>query len=327
VHRAWLNDPTLEVFNFDGIHMPLAHMEPRIAPKLMKALAHNTRIKELHLNNSNLQRPQGLELAQSLLRNSSLEVLGIENNNLDSHGIMEITDAVRFAPHSALQQLRMNGQKCCGNHFGRPAEEAIGELMEANTNILKLGVTLNDPHWRRVVDMCLTRNNDHARRQRKLAMGRKTVKIFEPTPAREMSCSKVLLDEPVDKAVWEVFEDDDARLNVVRKNVARLGKLPVKEQLQNFARSEGQPLKFSEVAPLLKDFRTRLLNAHIEHKVTVTDIYSTEYSGTLSAWSESNENWVLDVWQSEQVRFAFKCDKLPVFELSADVVDWIKLST
>ena len=44
VHRAWLNDPELTVFDFDHLHMPLPHLEPRIAPKLCKAMGHNTHI-------------------------------------------------------------------------------------------------------------------------------------------------------------------------------------------------------------------------------------------------------------------------------------------
>merc|ERR1719333_188830 len=75
VHRAYLNDPELVELNFNNMHMPPGHMEHRIAPKLMKAMETNTHIECLSLMNSNLQKQQGVELAASLLKNCSLQVL------------------------------------------------------------------------------------------------------------------------------------------------------------------------------------------------------------------------------------------------------------
>merc|ERR1712232_1106475 len=87
VHRAHLNDPTLTDFNFSNMQMPLPHQEPRVSPKLMKALERNTYISTLSLQNSNMQKPDGMTMAQSLKENKTLVNLNIESNNLDSTSI------------------------------------------------------------------------------------------------------------------------------------------------------------------------------------------------------------------------------------------------
>jgi len=60
VHRAWLNDPTLIDFNFNSMHMPEPHLEPRIAPKLVKAMEFNNHVEVLSLSNANVQTKQNL---------------------------------------------------------------------------------------------------------------------------------------------------------------------------------------------------------------------------------------------------------------------------
>merc|ERR1712137_972224 len=117
-------------------------------------------ITQLHLNNSNMQKPQGHQLAQSLAKNKTLEILGMETNNLDSAAIMEIAISLKSSPDTNLQQWRFDAQRCCGSNFGRPVEEALASMLETNTKMLKLSVTLNDPHWRRTCDKFLLRNND-----------------------------------------------------------------------------------------------------------------------------------------------------------------------
>lgn len=327
VHRAWLNDPELTIFDFDHLHMPAPHLEPRIAPKLMKAMAHNTQIVQLHLNNSNLQKPQGMQLAQSLRKNKSLMVLGIETNNLDSTCIAEMARSLRDFPESCLQQWRFDGQRSCAGNFGRPVEQALAEMMETNTKMLKLGASLKDPHWRRCVDKSLMRNNDAFRKQRKKEQGRRSIVDAEPIPAVDRTLFKLMLEVSPAKAVWEVLEDDNAKLTLLRKNVTATKKFPTKEQLQAYAKSVGMPLKFSEVAPLLKEFRLKLINAFIETQVSVTDTYNKTEKGTLSAWADVNDKWLLDIWPSKDERFAFKSDKLPIIEVSDAVVEWLMVTT
>ena len=60
VHRAWLDDPTLVDFDFTNTPMPPAHIEPRIAPKLVRAMETNSHIENLTLYDSNLQKAESL---------------------------------------------------------------------------------------------------------------------------------------------------------------------------------------------------------------------------------------------------------------------------
>eukprot|EP00913_Durusdinium_trenchii_P001790 g1658.t1 len=129
VHRAWLNDPSLVDFNFGNmrlgpnrthkhgafLHMPPGHIEPRIAPKLVNAMARNTHIEILTLSNSNLQKAQGCELGTSLRQNTTVKSVNLESNWLDSNAF-----------------------------FGRPTEEAVGQMMWSNESIVKLGFECDD---------------------------------------------------------------------------------------------------------------------------------------------------------------------------------------
>eukprot|EP00434_Breviolum_minutum_P029276 symbB.v1.2.025894.t1/scaffold2547.1/size76550/6 len=60
VHRVYLNDPSLESLDFGCFHVPRGDLEPRILPKLFKALASNTHLKQLMLGNTGLESDKGL---------------------------------------------------------------------------------------------------------------------------------------------------------------------------------------------------------------------------------------------------------------------------
>lgn len=319
VHRAWLNDPELTIFDFDNLVMPLPHQEPRIAPKLMKAMAHNTCITQLHLNNSNLQKPQGHMLAQSLRVNKTLLVLGIETNNLDSAAITDLALALKESPDSNLQQLRVSCQMCIKGSMGRPVEQALAEMMEVNRKILKLGVDLHDPHWNNVINGFVMRNNDTFRRNRK---GRRTV-VHTVVPAVQKTVSRIILEEVPGRAVWEIFDTEEGHSWVICNGVATTKRFPTREQVQAMAREAGVQLKFSEVAPLLRDFRKKLIDAIIDTRVTAADQYQVESSGVLVSWSEANEKWAFDVWPSQTQRFNFTADKQPAIEISDALSDWL----
>eukprot|EP00971_Amphidinium_carterae_P179658 3562987-Amphidinium_carterae.1 len=77
----------------------------------VEAMAHNTNMTELRLNNSNVQKPEGSIdsvhvpyvrcdacalghlLAESLISNKTLQILDLQSNNLDSETITTIADA------------------------------------------------------------------------------------------------------------------------------------------------------------------------------------------------------------------------------------------
>lgn len=322
VHRAWLNDPALTMLDFTGKHMPPPHNEPRIAPKLMKAMAHNTHLLSLQLSNSCMMTPQGHQLAASLRKNNTLQVINIENNNLDAASLKEILDALRESSNSSLAQLKFNCQKTLGESFGRQVEESAADLMEKNQSIVKLGFCCSDAHWRLTIDRALLRNNDLARRRRK---GSISTAMEDDTPAQEKPLSGLLLSTAPDSAVWEVFDEEDERVLLVRGYVANSRRLPTKDQLQSYAKGRGKSLPYSAVAPLTKAFGTKLLNAMLYGQVTCTDAYGAAFEGTLRNWSEKNERWSLDVWQSDGTRFNFVADKQPTIETSQELATWLQV--
>merc|ERR1719487_3091416 len=114
VHRAWLDDPTLEELDFANKHMPYPYVEKRIAPKLMEALQTNTHIKSLILPNANMQKQQGHELAEALKVNTTLETLNVETNNLDSDSIRSMAEALDVNKDSLIEQWKFNYQKGVG---------------------------------------------------------------------------------------------------------------------------------------------------------------------------------------------------------------------
>jgi len=321
VHRAWLNDHTLTEINFAGKAMPPPHNEPRIAPKLMNALAHNTHIVSLQLSNSGLMHLQGHELADALRKNTTLQSLNIESNTLDSASIMHIAQALRDVPNSALEQLRLNNQSGLREFYGRPVEQAFAELMEHNTTITKLGLPCSDANWRMSIDRALLRNTDLARRRRKGCGG--TDDAFEEIMGQLKPLSRLVVSNVPDVPVWEVFNDEDERTSLIRSYVAASKRLPTREQLQSFARARGQPIPYSAVATVVKDFRSRLLSAAINSHVACFDTYATAFPGCLRNWCEKNERWSIDIWQAEEMRrFNFVSEKLPILEVSAEVAAW-----
>ncbi|OLP81077.1 Tropomodulin-2 [Symbiodinium microadriaticum] len=212
VHRAHLDDPTLTDFDFSNLHMPRGDLEERIAPKLAKAMAWNTNIQTLSLVNSNLQKAEGVVLAQSLKTNKTLLHLNLENNCLDSASVKDLATNLMENPSSKIETLRVAQQKQVGNSFGRPVEEAFGHLLEKNEAILRLGFFCSDAHWRNLIDRAVLRNNDFARRRRKRNMGEEE----EEVPAEEKPLSRLLLKTPPAKPASELLPEGEPAHAAVR---------------------------------------------------------------------------------------------------------------
>lgn len=320
VHRVHLNDPSLTDFNFNNLWMPVGHAEPRIAPKLMKALANNTHVTSLQLAHSNLQKPEGRLLAESLRQNSTLQILNLESNSLDSDAVRAIALALHQNSESSVEVWRFNNQKHIGQYFGRPVEQAVGEMMEKNTRITKLGFACNDANWRLMIDRAMLRNTDYARRRRKGA----DVDVAEETVAQEKRMSRIVLTSAPSRAVSEVFGEGDLRMGLVRKNIVEHKRLPTHQALQAWAKGQGEPLPYSAVAPLMKSVRAKVMDAAISQQVNVVDAYGAEMIGTLRAWCEKNESWSIDVWRSSDERFNFTADHQPIIEVSDSFRAWLQ---
>jgi len=249
--------------------MPLPYLEPRVAPKLCKALEKNTSIVSLNLAGSNLQKPQGPDMAEALKKNKTLKTLNIESNNLDSDSIKLMIDALTENPESCIETWRMINQKHMGQFFGMPVEEAMNNFLKKNSTIIKLGFVCQDAHWRNEIDKCILKNVDIARRKRK---GGDTAEVDQIAAKAKTLAKLVLSNPPEDKAAFDVFEDDNEQLTIARKCIASSKRLPTNQQLQAFFKNEGKALKFAEFAPLVKAFRSKLLDSAKNTKVTLATL-------------------------------------------------------
>lgn len=311
VHRAYLNDPSLTEFDFTNMRMPPPHLEERIAPKLMAAMKTNTHIEVLALANSNVQKVQGFELAAALRQNCTLRVLNLESNHLDSASTREIALAVRDNPECRLESIRFCHQKQMGQFFGRPTEEAVGQMMEKNALIVKLGFECDDAHWRNLIDRALLRNND--------AWRRRPAQPNELPSAEERSLGQLVLKErPAGSEVpW------CGKCDIFRSYVAQTARLPTVAQLQSCAKNQGAPLPYTEAAPLVRECRSWLLDAAVGLEVVVLDAFGTEQAGRLTAWAECNDNWSLEVVGEDGKRFSFRSAREPSFAVSAAWAQWM----
>jgi hypothetical protein len=162
VHRAHLDDPTLEKFDFTNLQMPPPAEEPRISPKLAKAIANNTHITSLLLPNTNLMAAEGGVMAESLIKNSSIKVLNIDSNFLAQPEMESLANAA--GTNQTLEEIRVNNQH--GLMMGRSTYEAFANACKANKMITKLGLNITDPTYRNDIDRSIMRNNDDARKRR-----------------------------------------------------------------------------------------------------------------------------------------------------------------
>jgi hypothetical protein len=163
-HRAHLNDPTLTKFDFSNLQMPAGAEEPRISPKLAKAIGKNTKIESLLLPNTNLQAREAGVLAESLKTNqeSKIKVLNVDSNFIASDELESLINAA--GTNLAIEELRINNQH--GMMFGRQHYEALKNAVVANRYLAKLGATLSDPTYRNDIDRAVLRNGDNVRKRR-----------------------------------------------------------------------------------------------------------------------------------------------------------------
>jgi len=319
VHRAFINDPTLLELDFTSMHMPPGRIEKRIAPKLMQAMATNTHLEVLSLSNSNLERAEGLLLAESLKQNVSLLELNLESNWLDSSTVRELAESLQSNRRCSLEHFRVSHQKQMGQFFGRPTEKAIGEMMQTNETIVKLGFDCDDAHWRNEIDRALLRNNDFWRRRQNAAPD------TDDTPAaEEKSLGHLTLQAPSSNALpSKLFPADSPPHLTFREYVIQTRRFPTTSQLQNCSRNSGMPMTYSVAAPLIKECRSIILDHALNSKVIVRDPFGTDIEGTLRSWKENNEQWTLEVSAEEGKRYVFKSRKDPSFAIEEPWAAWL----
>mmetsp|Transcript_45354 Transcript_45354/g.84581 ORF Transcript_45354/g.84581 Transcript_45354/m.84581 type:complete len:637 (-) Transcript_45354:150-2060(-) len=307
VHRVWLNDPCLTDLNFSNMHMPPPHIEKRIAPKLMEALLWNCHLESLTLSNSNLVKASGVQLAHALRSNQTLQTLNLESNWLDSNAVRELALAIKDNQSCNIEFLRFSHQKQMGQFFGRPTEEAVGQMMQHNDMIVKLGFECDDAHWRNEIDRALLRNNDSWRRRQAPP---DTMAL--PT-AEAHSLGRIHLIRPPEVVGKEVLGNNAAVCNYLDHNK----KLPTTSQLQNCTKNSGRQISYAKAAPMIKEFRSWMLDGAVNQPVEVFDTFETATYGILRQWSASHDHWTVEVL-AEDKRYTFHSSRDPALSVSEE---------
>lgn len=164
VHRAWLDDPTLDEVNFSHRRVPSAGQEPRILPKLLEALGgRNRHVRRLRLACAGIRGSQVAEqLAAALAKNEGLELLDIEANLFQPCDLKTVVNVL--SRNTSLLELHLAHQAC-----EQPDSNTLAsffEVLSGNRYLRKLGVDLDDIHWRDRITRHLVRNVEAARKRR-----------------------------------------------------------------------------------------------------------------------------------------------------------------
>lgn len=325
VHRAYMDDDTLIDFNFSGLEMPLPHVEERIAPKLMQALATNTHIENLLLSSSNMQKPSGPQMANALQKNTTLKVLNIESNNLDQESIRAMMVALQLNEKTVLNTFRFQNQRGLSTYFGRPVEEAMCELMRKNKTICKLGCAIQDANSRDVINRATMRNIDNERRKRKGG----GVVVDEVAAESKPILKGIKLDKaPEHTQAFEVFGDANeakqANFTLARSVFGQMNRIPTQQQFQSQVKTLGKSLAFKEAREVYDAARMKTLLAAVGTEITITDIYGADSKGTLRGVTQKNTNWALDIWVSDSKRYSFTSTKDPDVKIEGSFSDWLQ---
>jgi len=254
-------------------------------------------------------------LADSLRRNSGLREVNVDGNHLDADAIHEIASALTDALSSSVSVLSCQNQVGLGVTFGRRVEQAMATLTTKNSKLTRLGFQFNNEHLASMADSAIRKNRDALRRRRRRQS------VLGGRMLEEKEFSSVSLGAPPDRAVMEFFVDGDG-MDLPRQFTSKKGRVPTREQLQAWARNRGQPLKYSEAAPLVRKFRKVLLDACIGMEITAGNIHSAEFEGTLMSWTEKNAHWDMTL-RSGDTQYQLTSHKDVIVEVTDDVSVWL----
>eukprot|EP00397_Hematodinium_sp_SG-2012_P009961 GEMP01010061.1.p1 GENE.GEMP01010061.1~~GEMP01010061.1.p1 ORF type:complete len:583 (+),score=166.30 GEMP01010061.1:100-1848(+) len=151
VHRAYLNDSKLTSLDFTNMHMPTGKNEPAIAPKLLSALQHNTKLTMLILDNCNFQSAEAPLLANSLAHNTTLNVLNVDNNAISNEALMKISAALSTNT-SGVNILQLYNQLSEPKNNTR-LQETLLHAASANKNLTKIFFEFEDPFKEQVAQI------------------------------------------------------------------------------------------------------------------------------------------------------------------------------
>jgi Ran GTPase-activating protein (RanGAP) involved in mRNA processing and transport len=154
------NDPSVTAVDLVGDILFLSMRTPdRLAAAA--SFASNTLIRSVKLNLLELDDEFAQELAKAIKKNTAIEKLSLEQNDLRGDGIKAIVGAL--ATNTSLVELALRHQK---KPMDTAAEEALAGLMEKNTSIVKLGLNLRSSRAQIDINNILKRNREIARKAR-----------------------------------------------------------------------------------------------------------------------------------------------------------------
>ncbi|KAJ1566595.1 hypothetical protein HK405_009173 [Cladochytrium tenue] len=137
---------------------------PPHAAAVAEALATNSHLRELVLENTGLQTAAAVEIANALRVNETLEVLNLDSNNIAPAGIKALAESLEY--NRGLRELRLANQRSMA---GTDAEQAFARAMAKNTTLTRLSLLFRDVASRGAVDRAIARNRELARRARRAA--------------------------------------------------------------------------------------------------------------------------------------------------------------
>jgi len=132
---------------------------------------------------------------------------------------------------------------------------------------------------------------------------------------------KLTLEGEPEKAAWEIWDDDNQSFIMMRRFMSERKIAPTREQLQAFARVHEVKLSYAEVAPLMIEFRKKLLDNMVGVVVTCMDEQQHTEKGALRSWKEKNDRLQCEV-QAEG-RFVFTSVKHVPLTMSEEFADWL----
>merc|ERR1712048_1029489 len=149
---------------------------------------------------------------------------------------------------------------------------------------------------------------------------------MQELPVTDKTLASCVFDKPPNAKVEELLDASDKKVETFKQFLVQNKKMPNSSQLQNFAKSSGNPMKYNEVKPTLEMCRKRLLNAANESHVIVTDAFGADIPGTLLKWEiPKNGGMVLELMNEEQTdRFNCTTTGEPGIILSEFWVKWLQ---
>ena len=111
-------------------------------------------------------KPTDIRTVFQVLRGvfSKSELFEPRSSFLDVPGLLSIAEGLKV--NRTLETLKVNGLKSLLKGVGASVEEAFAKTLETNTTLTRLGLNLQNPHWRDMIDRRLMQNADKRRKTR-----------------------------------------------------------------------------------------------------------------------------------------------------------------